>query len=194
MELHSPLRRLAAALPVPVRRLGYRAAYTGLRIYWFARHPGTSGVKCVLTDGDRILLVRHTYGPRAWDLPGGAMHSGEAPQDAARREMMEELGIEISEFSDVGEMVIHNSHRDDHVYYFSAELRSPSMTIDRGELITARWFRRQELPSELGRYGRAIIATLPTADQGQPEPGSPTQPRPGMSGSRREGREAGPSQ
>jgi 8-oxo-dGTP diphosphatase len=159
------VRRLAAELPVSVRRLGYRAAYAGLRIYWFVRHPGTSGVKCVLTDGDRILLVRHTYGPRGWDLPGGSLHAGEAPETAARREMNEELGIAIHEFADLGQMVIHEGHRDDHVHYFRAELREPNMTIDRGELMTARWFNRGELPSELGRYARAIIDTLPPAAQ-----------------------------
>jgi 8-oxo-dGTP pyrophosphatase MutT (NUDIX family) len=152
---------MAAELPVPVRRMGYRAAYAGLRIYWLVRHPGTSGVKCALTDGEKILLVRHSYGPRAWDLPGGALHSGELPVVAARREMEEELGITIEDFLDMGEMVIRESHRDDHVYYFRAELSAPPMTIDRGELVSARWFDRRELPKELGRYARKIIAALP---------------------------------
>jgi 8-oxo-dGTP pyrophosphatase MutT (NUDIX family) len=161
VQLPKPLRRLAAGLPVPVRRLGYRLAYAGLRAYWLVRHPGTSGVKCALTDGDRILLVRHSYGPRSWDLPGGSLHSGEIPVAAARREMNEELGITIETFSGMGEMVIHESHRDDHVFYFRAELSSPRITIDRGELKTARWFDRQALPEDLGRYARAIIAALP---------------------------------
>jgi 8-oxo-dGTP pyrophosphatase MutT (NUDIX family) len=149
---------------VPVRRLGYRAAYLGLRIYWLVRHPGTSGVKCVLTDRDRILLVRHSYGFRGWDLPGGSLHSGELPVVAARREMNEELGITIETFSDMGEMVIHESHRDDHVYYFRAELNAPALTIDRGELLTARWFDRDALPDKLGRYARKIIAALPAGE------------------------------
>ena len=160
MELPPALGRLAAALPVPVRRLGYRGAYTGLRIYWFFRHPGTSGVKCVLTDEDRILLVRHSYGPRGWDLPGGSLRPGEAPVAAARREMNEELGIAIHDFADLGEMLVHADHRQDHVHYFRAELRAPKLTIDRGELVTTRWFSRQDLPADLGRYARAIIATL----------------------------------
>ncbi len=165
MELPSSLRTLAAELPVPVRRLGYRAAYLGLRIYWLVKHPGTSGVKCVLTDGERILLVRHTYGPRGWDLPGGSLQGDELPVVAARREMNEELGIDIEPFAGVGEMVIHESHRDDHVYYFRAELNSPQLTIDRGEILTARWFDRDALPDKLGRYARAIIAALPAGDQ-----------------------------
>jgi 8-oxo-dGTP pyrophosphatase MutT (NUDIX family) len=160
VELLSPLRRLVEELPVPVRRLGYRGAYAGLRIYWFFRHPGTSGVKCLLTDGERILLVRHSYGPRGWDLPGGSMRPGEAPVAAARREMNEELGIAIHDFADMGEMVIRAAHRDDHVYYFRAELTAPSLTIDRGELVTAEWFPRRQLPDDLARYAEAIISAL----------------------------------
>jgi 8-oxo-dGTP pyrophosphatase MutT (NUDIX family) len=161
VELPSSLGRLAAELPVPVRRLGYRWAYTGLRVYWFFRRPDTSGVKCVLTDGDRILLVRHSYGPRGWDLPGGSIRPGEAPVDAARREMNEELGIAIHDFGRLGEIVVHDEHREDHVHCFSAELRAPRLTIDHGELVTADWFPRRELPSGLGRYVQTIIATLP---------------------------------
>ena len=63
------------------------------------------GVKCVLTDGDRVLLVRHTYGPREWDLPGGGVKRGERPATTARREMHEELGSKIDDLRDAGEVL-----------------------------------------------------------------------------------------
>ena len=55
-----------------------RIAYAGLRTYWFlAPAPSVVGVKCVLTDGDDVLLVRHTYGtPRLG--PARAARSGAA--------------------------------------------------------------------------------------------------------------------
>jgi 8-oxo-dGTP diphosphatase len=40
----------------------------------------------------RVLLVRPTYKP-GWDIPGGYLHSGETPSEAAVREVSEELGI-----------------------------------------------------------------------------------------------------
>jgi 8-oxo-dGTP pyrophosphatase MutT (NUDIX family) len=161
VDLTAPVRRVFPELPVPVRRLAYRGAYMGLRLYWLLRRPNTSGVKCVLTDGDRILLVRHSYGPRGWDLPGGSRRQGEPPQAAARREMNEELSVQIDELASLGELIVEADHRVDHVHYYRAELRAPPIRIDEGELLTARWFRRRELPAELGRYARAIIATLP---------------------------------
>jgi len=49
----------------------------------------------VLRDKDgRILLVNPTYKP-GWDLPGGMAEANESPDDAARRELREELGLEL---------------------------------------------------------------------------------------------------
>lgn len=44
--------------------------------------------------GGRILLVDPSYKPD-WDLPGGMAEANEPPHIAARREVTEELGIDI---------------------------------------------------------------------------------------------------
>ena len=53
------------------------------------------GAACAIFDGGgRVLLVRHSYGRLNWELPGGAGDPGEAPDDTARRELLEETGLE----------------------------------------------------------------------------------------------------
>jgi 8-oxo-dGTP diphosphatase len=47
----------------------------------------------LFASGDRLLLVRKTYGDR-WDIPGGYVDKGESPSAACRRELREELGLE----------------------------------------------------------------------------------------------------
>ena len=146
-------------LTVGLRRWGYRAAYLGLRGYWFIARPETHGVKCVLTDGDGVLLVRHTYGSRAWDLPGGGGKGGEALDATARREIKEELGIDIADWRPLGQIQVAIDHRRDVVHCFQAEVHAPALRIDRGELSDARWFKRSELPA-VGPYTRRILALI----------------------------------
>ena len=145
-------------LPVPIRRMGYRIAYWLLRLYWFVLRPRVRGVKCLLTDGERILLVRHTYGDRNWDLPGGTMRRRELPVDAARREISEELGLEITHWEALGELSSYVYFRHDRLYCFRAELNDPQIELDLGELSTARWFPRDETPEKLARFVRPVLA------------------------------------
>jgi 8-oxo-dGTP pyrophosphatase MutT (NUDIX family) len=149
------------ALPVAIRRQAFRLAYVLLRVYWFVRRPRKDGVKCLLTDGDRVLLVRHTYGHGEWDLPGGSIKRREEPVIAARREMQEELGVRIENWHALGLLEGSMHHRRDLLHCFQAELRAP-ISIDRAELVTASWFPRRELPSELSRYVRPVLAQAPT--------------------------------
>jgi 8-oxo-dGTP diphosphatase len=149
---------IAVQLPVPLARRGYRLAYLGLRLWWLIANPVVTGVKCVLVDGDRVLLVRHSYGRPHWDLPGGTVKRDEQPLDTARREIEEELGIQISEWQSLGTIYDDNDHRRETLHCFQVELSSPELTLARAEIVTARWFRRSELPVRLSRYARMVLA------------------------------------
>jgi 8-oxo-dGTP pyrophosphatase MutT (NUDIX family) len=142
---------------IAFKRLAYRCAYCLLRVYWFALRPSLSGVKCLLTDGDHVLLVRHTYGPRDWDVPGGGFKRDEPPAAAARREAHEELGLWIEDWVDLGEMPAILNHRAGALHCFQATVCEPAITIDPGELSVAQWFHRHELPPDLGRYVEPIL-------------------------------------
>jgi 8-oxo-dGTP pyrophosphatase MutT (NUDIX family) len=146
---------------VTLRRLGFRAAYRILQLFWFVARPHKQGVKCLVTCRDRVLLVRHTYGDRAWDVPGGAIKRRESPVAAARREMGEELGLSGVEWTQVGELRGTVSHRRDTIHCFRVELCEPSLTIDRGELAAVDWFARSALPDRLGPYVGSVIARAP---------------------------------
>lgn len=48
--------------------------------------------------GDQVLLLQRQAGalPGQWFLPGGAVERGELPEEGARRELLEETGLEIA--------------------------------------------------------------------------------------------------
>ncbi|MCB4769466.1 NUDIX domain-containing protein [Ancylobacter sp. Lp-2] len=57
----------------------------------------TLGVRAAVIDPQgHILLVRHTY-VAGWHLPGGGVDPGETAEEAARRELMEEAAIRLTE-------------------------------------------------------------------------------------------------
>ncbi len=147
-------------LPVALRRPLYRLAYNVLVVYWFLARPSMTGVKCVLADADRILLVRHTYGPPLWELPGGGIKRGESPADAARREMREELGVQAEHWLELPVVRGRVNGRRDTLHCFRAELPNPQLTLDRGEIAEAGWFELHALPDRMGIYTERILAPL----------------------------------
>lgn len=55
----------------------------------------TLGARVAVFDGDRVLLLRHTYVPD-WHFPGGGVEPGETAMEAGTREMREETGLEAT--------------------------------------------------------------------------------------------------
>jgi len=52
----------------------------------------------VIIEGDRVLITRrpdHKPQGGLWEFPGGKLNSGESPEEALEREMMEELELTI---------------------------------------------------------------------------------------------------
>lgn len=68
----------------------------------------TAVVAAVLHRPKEILILRRgpeQSGAGFWEFPGGKVEVGESPEQALRREILEELGIEIQVESFVGEVV-----------------------------------------------------------------------------------------
>lgn len=122
-------------------------------MYWLVVRPKVHGVKCLIVRGDELMLVWHTYGrPRKWELPGGGIKRGESPTDAARREVREELGVDLSDWRYLGDVLGRVHHKRDTMSCFVTEVDGLEVTPNGAEIAEARWCHRDRLPPKAGRY------------------------------------------
>ena len=139
-------------------RLIRQVAYVHHRLWWM--RATTLGVRAIVLDGERVLLVRHTYVP-GWFLPGGAVDRGESAEAAAIRELREEAAIVCHERPVLHGFFRNLAHsRRDHVAcyvvrHFSHAPRKPDW-----EIAEAAFFPVAALPDGTSRATHARLAEL----------------------------------
>jgi len=123
--------------------LGYRV----LRISWLFHRPQLVGSYVAVWHRKRLLLIRNSY-KSGETLPGGGIHRGESPREAARRELAEEVGLEVAadQLEFAAEIDYRGSRADDHVHFFELHLENePTLAIDRREVVWAGFCPAAEL-------------------------------------------------
>jgi 8-oxo-dGTP pyrophosphatase MutT (NUDIX family) len=80
----------------------------------------------VLDDEDRVLLVgqhRYTLDAYTWEIPEGGVPPDESPLDGARREVLEETGVEADGWRELVRVHLSNSVTDEAGVVFAAHAR-----------------------------------------------------------------------
>lgn len=127
----------------------YRIGYPVLRLYWFVRRPITTGVKCLIVNDGQLLLVRHTYGSTLRTTVGGGIKSGESLEQAARREVYEEVGIRLDRVTKVGVVSHQTEYKHDTVHVFLAYTESVILELQTTEILEAGWYPLDTLPADV---------------------------------------------
>lgn len=154
-------------------RFAYRLAFRVLRLWWYLRRPAHYAAAVAVWHEGRVLMLRTSY-RAVLEFPGGRLASGETARDGARRELAEEVGIEVTPeaLSLTGEMVETSwEYRKDHVAIFELRLaRLPSLALDRREIIAADFMTLEAaLAAPLSPVERAYLqAARVRADQARP--------------------------
>src|SRR4051812_25163921 len=152
--------RLRSRASPRLHRAAYRVGYLVLRPWWLVSRPRIRGVKAVVGHDGRVLLVRHAYGRRhAWDLPGGFVRAGEAPEASLRRELREELGIaQALRVRDLGVGPARTDGKRESLHVFAVDVAAAVVRPDPAEIADVRWVVPGRLPPGTTRYARRMVA------------------------------------
>lgn len=138
------------------------------RVYRLFQAKYTLGVVGVILNEDRqVLLVDHVFHARmTWGLPGGWVDGHEHPANAIRREMSEELGLDI----DVTELILMDQDTERRWNHISFAFRCyPKNSVGElsHELLGYDWYDIDDLPRLHGFQYRAIQVALQQFDNRQ---------------------------
>jgi len=116
----------------------------------YPEHP-LAAVGAVIKKGGRVLLVKRRFEPsrEKWSIPGGLVELGERVKDAVKREIYEEVGLEIRliKLIDVVDNIVRDEAGRVRYHYIILDyLAVPKGGVLRGneEALDIGWFTPNE--------------------------------------------------
>ena len=126
---------------------------------WFsrftnARFSATAGA-VVLNDEGQLLLLKHVFrAGSGWGIPGGFVKAGEQPEEAVRRELREEVGLELAHVEVALIRTLRRTKQIEIIFYCSSQGEARPQSV---EVESADWFPLQALPETLSADQRSLI-------------------------------------
>ncbi|MFF5563757.1 NUDIX domain-containing protein [Streptomyces sp. NPDC012623] len=133
-----------------------------------------AGAAVLLRDGaGRVLIVEPNY-REGWALPGGTIESddGETPREGARRETLEEIGLDIEPGTLLTVDWVQGEARPPVASYLYdggvlSEERLAAIVLQEDELLSWRLVEPSEVPAWLpGSLGRRVLIALDALEAG----------------------------
>ena len=145
-RFHNLISKIWHRLPVRLRRWSMRLTHT--------RFTVTAGA-IIFNQAGEILILKHRFrAGSGWGLPGGFLERGEQPIDALRRELREELALEIEDVEIFRARSFRKPKQVEVLFRGRAggPVKPRTMEVERAE-----WFSLDALPEGLPRDQRRLV-------------------------------------
>ena len=179
-----PWRTLSSEVALQAKRFAVRCdraalpGSTGQVVDYDYLDERSGAIVVALDDKCRTILVeQYRYPIRATSLefPSGCMNDGESPEEAARRELAEEVGIDAGPLVDLGPGRYADAEVDLLARCYRVVHDGPVRFAD-GEVVEARWVDRAGLDALLAAatFVPDSLALLPATERFPfPDPDDP---------------------
>jgi len=149
------LSKLWRRMPKQLRRWGV--------LLTESRFTVTAGA-VVRDEQGRVLLLNHRFrAGSGWGIPGGFLRPGEQPQEAIRRELREEIGLEIETLEVAFVRALRPYRQVEIIFRCRPRPNREGGARPRGhEIRRADWFAVDSLPTGLSNDQRGLIETAIT--------------------------------
>jgi len=129
-----------------MRRWSMRLSHT--------RFTVTAGA-IIFNDRKEVLLLKHRFrAGSGWGLPGGFLERGEQPIEALRRELREEIGLEVEDVEVFAARSFKKPKQVEVLFRARANANVKPLTM---EVERAEWFSLDSLPEGLPRDQRGYV-------------------------------------
>lgn len=144
--LNDLLGAIWRGVPKSLRRWTLRASQS--------RFAATAGA--VITDDEgRVLLLKHRFRPSpGWGIPGGFIEEGEQPEAALRRELREEVELELKDVKLLTTRAFKEPKQIEIIFTARAVDDTERLSF---EIQKAAWFSVDDLPPELPKDQAQLI-------------------------------------
>lgn len=106
-------------------------------------------------DNERILLLEHVFrADEGWGVPGGFISTAENPEAALRRELREEIDVEIADVKMIFSRTL-GTLKQVEIYFRARVIGDPKPSSF--EIKSAQWFALDQLPPDLSNDQRRLI-------------------------------------